>query len=216
MSSKKVLVSCTVISLQDARFVYPCCKFCLSRSTEESELRSRCVKCGFTCEVQNVDYRYRLSLKVSRGRNLFGLTVFGGCLNSFFGISAGDLQRFVESEKPEGPLSSQQLLIKAVEDCFIGKSFVFGFKLSGLDTEGCLLSDSTQKPAVEDLHGYGSQHQKWIHASLQKTQEDMLYNRSLWMMSEAFRHNMYIHHGLNLSQDGLQKSFYCPRAKKLL
>ncbi|XP_036444885.1 DNA damage-induced apoptosis suppressor protein [Colossoma macropomum] len=142
MSSKKVLVSCTVISLQDTRFVYPCCKFCLSRSTEESDLRSRCVKCGFTCDVRNVDYRYRLSLKVSRGRNLFGLTVFGGCLNSFFGISAGDLQRFVESGKSDGPQSLQQLLIKAVEDCFIGKSFVFGFKLSGLDAEGCLLSDS--------------------------------------------------------------------------
>ncbi|XP_017575364.1 DNA damage-induced apoptosis suppressor protein isoform X2 [Pygocentrus nattereri] len=93
MGSEKVLVSCTVISLQDTRFVYPCCKFCLSRSTEESDLR------------------------------------------------------FVESEKPEGPQSLQQLLTKAVEDCFIGKSFVFGFKLSGLDTEGCLLSDSVGSSA---------------------------------------------------------------------
>ncbi|XP_066502384.1 DNA damage-induced apoptosis suppressor protein [Hoplias malabaricus] len=139
MNTKKVLVSCTVISLQDTRFVYPCCKFCLSRSTLESDLRYRCIKCGFTCDIQNVDYRYRLSFKVSRGRNIFGVTVFGGCLNSFFGIPAGGLQRFVDSGKQEGPLSIQHLLIKAVEDCFIGKKFIFGFKLNGLSD--CTLFD---------------------------------------------------------------------------
>ncbi|KAI4877909.1 hypothetical protein NFI96_017406, partial [Prochilodus magdalenae] len=103
---------------------------------------SRCVKCGFTCDVQNVDYRYRLSLKVSRGRNIFDVTIFGGCLNSFFGITAADLQRFVDSGKPEGAHNLHQLLTKAVEDCFIGKTFVFGFKLSGLEAEGCLLDES--------------------------------------------------------------------------
>lgn len=35
----------------------------------------------------------------------------------------------MESEKFEGPQSLQQLLIKAVEDCFIGKCLVFGFKV---------------------------------------------------------------------------------------
>lgn len=141
MNTKRVLLSCTVISLQDTRFVYPCCKYCVSRLTEESDLRSRCPKCGFTCDAQNVDYRFRLSLKVSRDTSLFGVTVFGGCLNPFFGITASGLQRFVVSEKFDGPQSLQQLLIKAVEDCFIGKCFVFGFKLSGHDAESCLLGE---------------------------------------------------------------------------
>ncbi|KAG7321094.1 hypothetical protein KOW79_015509 [Hemibagrus wyckioides] len=143
MTTKRVLLSCTVISLQDTRFVYPCCEFCLSRLTEESHSRSRCHKCGFTCDTQNVDYRFRLSLKVSRDTSLFGVTIFGGCLNPFFGITAGALQRFLESEKFEGPQSLQQLLIKAVEDCFIGKCLVFGFKLSGRDAESCLLGQHT-------------------------------------------------------------------------
>lgn len=59
--------------------------------------RSRCLKCGFTCDTQNVDYRFRLSLKVSRDTRLFGVTVFGGCLNRFFGITAGGLQRYTSS-----------------------------------------------------------------------------------------------------------------------
>ncbi|XP_035383019.1 uncharacterized protein ddias [Electrophorus electricus] len=117
MTSKRVLLSCTVISLQDTRFLYPCCNFCLSRLIEECDLRSRCPKCGL---------RYD-------NKNIFGLTVFGGCLNSFFGITAGDLQRFVCSER-QGLQSVQHLLTKAVEDCFIGKCFVFGFKASGLDS----------------------------------------------------------------------------------
>uniref|UniRef100_A0A8B9KH54 Replication factor A C-terminal domain-containing protein n=1 Tax=Astyanax mexicanus TaxID=7994 RepID=A0A8B9KH54_ASTMX len=150
-SGRKVLVNCCVIALQDSRLLYPCCKLCLCRSAEESDSRSRCIKCGFTCDIQNVDYRYRLSLKVSRGRNILRVTVFGGCLNPFFGVTAGDLQRFVDSEQAEGPHSLHQLLIKSVEDCFIGKSFVFGFKLSGLEAESCLLNE--QNPSL----GFGAE-----------------------------------------------------------
>ncbi|XP_076835725.1 DNA damage-induced apoptosis suppressor protein [Brachyhypopomus gauderio] len=132
MTTTRVLLSCTALSLQDTCFMYPCCKCCLSRLIEESDLRSRCPKCGFRYEKHNMDYRYRLSLMVYRDKNIFGVTVFGGCLNSFFGITAGDLQRFVHSTR-QGQQSLKHLLIKAVEDCFIGKCFVFGFKDSGLD-----------------------------------------------------------------------------------
>lgn len=38
-------------------------------------------------------YRYRLSLKVARDGCIFALTVFGTCLNPFFGIDASGLQR---------------------------------------------------------------------------------------------------------------------------
>uniref|UniRef100_A0A671RM76 DNA damage-induced apoptosis suppressor protein-like n=1 Tax=Sinocyclocheilus anshuiensis TaxID=1608454 RepID=A0A671RM76_9TELE len=128
MSNRRALVSCTVLSLQDSCFVYPCCKGCLSRLSQESK-RAICGRCGFTCDLQNVDYRYRLSFKVSRNQDIFGVTVFGGCLNPFFGITAGGLQRCIDLEKTEGTHTVQQLLVKAVEDCFIGRCVIFGLKV---------------------------------------------------------------------------------------
>ncbi|XP_043076883.1 DNA damage-induced apoptosis suppressor protein isoform X1 [Puntigrus tetrazona] len=128
MSNTRALVSCTILSLQDTCFVYPCCKCCLSRLIQESK-RAICGKCGFTCDLQNVDYRYRLSFKVSRKQDIFGVTVFGGCLNPFFGITAGGLQRCIDLEKTEGTHTVQQLLVKAVEDCFIGRCVIFGLKV---------------------------------------------------------------------------------------
>nr|XP_055035475.1 DNA damage-induced apoptosis suppressor protein isoform X1 [Misgurnus anguillicaudatus] len=130
MSNTRALLSCTVLSLQDSSFVYPSCKNCLSRINQETSKRATCARCGFSCDLQNVDYRYRLSLKVSRNQDIFGVTVFGGCLNSFFGITAGGLQKFIELEKSNGKQTIQQLLIKAVEDCFIGRCVVFGLKVS--------------------------------------------------------------------------------------
>ncbi|KAA0720084.1 DNA damage-induced apoptosis suppressor protein [Triplophysa tibetana] len=128
MSNIRSLVSCTILSLQDSCLLYSCCKCCLSRLTQENK-RATCYRCGFTCDLKNVDYRYRLSVKVSRNQDIFGVTVFGGCLNPFFGITAGDLQRCIESEKSNGPHIVQQLLIKAVEDCFIGRCVVLGLKV---------------------------------------------------------------------------------------
>ncbi|XP_077089240.1 uncharacterized protein ddias [Siphateles boraxobius] len=128
MSNTRALVSCTILSLQDSCFIYPCCKGCLSRLIQESK-RATCGRCGFTCDLQNVDYRYRLSFKVSRNQDIFGVTVFGGCLNPFFGITAGCLQRCIDSERTDGTHTVQQLLVKAVEDCFIGRCVIFGLKV---------------------------------------------------------------------------------------
>ncbi|XP_067279388.1 DNA damage-induced apoptosis suppressor protein [Pseudorasbora parva] len=128
MSNTRALVSCTILSLQDSCFIYPCCKGCLSRLIQENK-RATCGRCGFTCDLQNVDYRYRLSFKVSRNQDIFGVTVFGGCLNPFFGIAAGGLQQFIDVEKADGTHTVQQLLVKAVEDCFIGRCVIFGLKV---------------------------------------------------------------------------------------
>ncbi|XP_005161311.1 DNA damage-induced apoptosis suppressor protein isoform X1 [Danio rerio] len=128
MSSTRALVSCSILSLQDSCFVYPCCKDCLSRVSLENK-RVTCGRCGFTCDSQNVDYRYRLSFKVSRNQDIFGVTVFGGCLNPFFGITAGGLQRYIELQKSDGKHTVQELLVKALEDCFIGRSVIFGLKV---------------------------------------------------------------------------------------
>ncbi len=56
--------------------------------------RCRCSKCGYSCLREQVDHRYRLSLRVTRDTCIFGVTVFGSSLNPFFGIHASGLQRW--------------------------------------------------------------------------------------------------------------------------
>ncbi|XP_041846388.1 uncharacterized protein ddias [Melanotaenia boesemani] len=131
MSVRRTLVQCTVLSLQDTCVFYPCCKGCFSRIDAEQHdaTRYRCSKCGYRCMREQIEYRYRLSLRVTRNRCIFGVTVFGNSLNQFFGIHASGLQKLVETE----PSTRSTLLVKAVKDCFIGKHFIFGIKLSGAE-----------------------------------------------------------------------------------
>ncbi|CAG5853598.1 unnamed protein product [Menidia menidia] len=132
MSVERALVDCAVLSLQDTRLFYPCCKSCfLKIDAEERDVtRLGCSRCGFTCPRDQADYRYRLSLRVIRNKCIFGVTVFGKSLNPFFGIHATGLQRLVENVNG----SRFSLLVKAVEDCFIGRHFIFGIKLSATET----------------------------------------------------------------------------------
>ncbi|KAM7406321.1 hypothetical protein PAMP_000705 [Pampus punctatissimus] len=133
MSVRRALVDCAVLSLQDACVFYPCCKSCFVRIDvqQQDTTRCRCSRCGYSCLKAQVDYRYRLSLKVTRDESIFGVTVFGNCLNPFFGIHASGLQRLVENL--DGPVESSTrstLLVKAVKDCFIGRHFIFGIKVA--------------------------------------------------------------------------------------
>lgn len=43
-----------------------------------------------------MEYRYRLSLTVARDGCMFVVTVFGPCLNPFFGIDASAFQRLAQ------------------------------------------------------------------------------------------------------------------------
>ncbi|XP_047436167.1 uncharacterized protein ddias isoform X2 [Mugil cephalus] len=131
MSVRRALVDCAVLSLQDTCIFYPCCKGCFSRIEVEQQdtTRCRCSKCGYSCLKEQLDYRYRLSLKVARDRCIFGVTVFGNSLNPFFGIDASGLQKLVENvDGPVVPSTRFTLLLKAVKDCFIGRHFIFGLK----------------------------------------------------------------------------------------
>ncbi|XP_068451098.1 uncharacterized protein ddias [Clinocottus analis] len=129
MPVRRALVQCAVLSLQGPCVFYPCCKDCFSRADVEQQdpTRCRCSKCGSSCQREQVDYRYRLSLRVSRDTCIFGVTVFGSCLNPFFGIHAKGLHRLVENV--DGAPTGSTLLMKAVKDCFIGRHFIFGIKV---------------------------------------------------------------------------------------
>ncbi|XP_045909070.1 DNA damage-induced apoptosis suppressor protein [Micropterus dolomieu] len=156
MSVRRALVDCVVLSLQDACVVYPCCKGCFSRIYVEQQdtTRCRCSKCGYSCPREQVEHRYRLSLRVARERCIFGVTVFGTCLNVFFGLPASGLQRLVEnSEGPAGASARSTFLVKAVEDCFIGRHFVFGIKVTETERRpwlgGAVANGSSSKNTVQ-------------------------------------------------------------------
>ncbi|XP_029001028.1 DNA damage-induced apoptosis suppressor protein [Betta splendens] len=135
MSVRRLLVEAAVISLQDSRVYYPYCKNCFSRTDVEQE-HTRCFKCGYRCLKEHTDYRYRLSLKVVRDKSIFGVTVFGTSLNPFFGIQASGLKRLVDNvDGAVGASTRSTSLVKAVEDCFIGRRFIFGIKVTGTESE---------------------------------------------------------------------------------
>ncbi|XP_064208211.1 uncharacterized protein ddias isoform X1 [Anguilla rostrata] len=139
MVSGHTQLICSVLSLRDSCVLYPSCPQCVSRlQKKHPELRCSCQKCGFACMEENISYRYRLSLNVKRYNDIFGVTVFGSCLNPYFGIPAVGLQRFYDdalrtAEDPHGDCV-RRLLLKAVEDCFVGRQFEFGIKLTGHKT----------------------------------------------------------------------------------
>ncbi|XP_024152070.1 DNA damage-induced apoptosis suppressor protein isoform X2 [Oryzias melastigma] len=138
MSVRRALLNCAVLSLQDSCVFYPCCKGCFSRihAEKEDSSRFRCPKCGYWCHKDQVDHRYRLSLRVLRDGCIFGVTVFGNSLNKFFGVHANELQRLVENlDGPFDQPTKSTLLVKAVKDCFIGQHFIFGLKFNETGSE---------------------------------------------------------------------------------
>ncbi|XP_076118524.1 uncharacterized protein ddias, partial [Alosa pseudoharengus] len=92
--------------------------------------RWSCVKCGRDTEAAG--YRYRLSLRVSKDCDVLGVTVFGSCLDSFFGVPAGQLHRYLNASKESrGVQMTEGLLRRSLDDCFIGRCVLLGIKLPG-------------------------------------------------------------------------------------
>ncbi|XP_027798493.2 DNA damage-induced apoptosis suppressor protein [Marmota flaviventris] len=129
MNRRRKFLLGSVLALQNSSFIYPSCQMCFSRIIFVSK-RSSCPKCGSTGEAENASYRYKLSLKVAESNKLFAITVFGSCLDTFFGLTATGLHRYIQDPNkiPEtrGSDITQNLLTKAVETCFVGQSFIFG------------------------------------------------------------------------------------------
>uniref|UniRef100_A0A8C6CU66 DNA damage induced apoptosis suppressor n=1 Tax=Moschus moschiferus TaxID=68415 RepID=A0A8C6CU66_MOSMO len=108
MNRRRKFLLASVLALQNSSFIYPSCQKCFSRIILVSK-RSNCPKCGSTGEAENAIYRYKLSLKVAESNKLFGITVFGSCLDAFFGLTATDLHRILKTsmEKIQVPVTSQ-------------------------------------------------------------------------------------------------------------
>lgn len=143
MNSVQGLLAASVISIQNSCFIYPACQNCFSRLILDSR-RFHCLKCGCTGEAKDASYRYRLSLKIADTNDLFDITVFGSCLDPFFGVTAKNLQRYIQDfnqlSGETNTESSTRALVHAVEACFIGKRFIFGVK-------GCAREDGGHSAA---------------------------------------------------------------------
>ncbi|KAM8977678.1 DNA damage-induced apoptosis suppressor protein [Pelodytes ibericus] len=130
MNGKQKFLGGSVLSIQDSSFAYPACQNCFSRVIHTSS-RIECPRCGYRCTEPS--HRYKLSMKVADGCKLYIITVFGRCLDPFFGIGANSLQRHLEDSVPApGRLAGdqvQELMFRAVDYCFVGRSFLFGVKV---------------------------------------------------------------------------------------
>uniref|UniRef100_A0A8C0S867 Replication factor A C-terminal domain-containing protein n=1 Tax=Canis lupus familiaris TaxID=9615 RepID=A0A8C0S867_CANLF len=111
MNRGRKFLLASVLALQNSNFIYPSCQKCFSRIILVSK-RSRCPKCGFTGKAENVSYRYKLSLKIADSNNLFVITVFGSCLDAFFGLTANGLHRILETntDKVQIPITPSNAL----------------------------------------------------------------------------------------------------------
>uniref|UniRef100_A0A671G2U9 DNA damage induced apoptosis suppressor n=1 Tax=Rhinolophus ferrumequinum TaxID=59479 RepID=A0A671G2U9_RHIFE len=107
MNKRRKFLLASVLGLQSSSFIYPACQKCYSRIILLSK-RSNCPKCGSTGKVENASYRYKLSIKVAESNKLFGITIFGRCLDAFFGLTATDLHRILKTKlgKVQIPITS--------------------------------------------------------------------------------------------------------------
>ncbi|GCC22400.1 hypothetical protein chiPu_0000787 [Chiloscyllium punctatum] len=133
MNMKRSFIVASILCLRDTCFLYPACYECGSRLLLNLG-RYHCLKHGYVSTAQDMHYRYRLSVKVARKNDIFNITVFGSCLEPYFGETAGCLQRYCEGLKKklqeQKEKKNQDLLVQAVKYCFIGRSFIFGVKAS--------------------------------------------------------------------------------------
>ncbi|XP_066475798.1 DNA damage-induced apoptosis suppressor protein [Tiliqua scincoides] len=151
MNGRRRLLAASIISIQNANFVYPSCQNCLSRLLLDSK-RYSCLRCGHSGDAKDTNYRYRLSLEVTDAHDVFEVTVFGSCLDAYFGVTAKGLQRYIEELNQEAGepdrAASSGVVAEAVETCFIGKKFVFGVK----DSIKCNDASSLQNDCKADRH----------------------------------------------------------------
>ncbi|XP_032075137.1 uncharacterized protein LOC116509938 [Thamnophis elegans] len=125
----------SVISIQNRSFVYPSCHSCFSKISLQCK-RYNCQKCGCSGNTKEANYRYRLSLEVADTHDVFEVTVFGSCLDTYFGVTAKDLQRYIKELNREAGEDENDAVFgavsHAVETCFVGKKFVFRIKSSDM------------------------------------------------------------------------------------
>ncbi|XP_063398055.1 uncharacterized protein LOC134683000 [Mytilus trossulus] len=130
MPEKRHMILCTVTDVRDGQVVYPCCSQCCSKLRSDCfQDRWQCLKCGCSSTTEDLDWRYRLSLKVTDGHTLANICLFGSVLQPYFGMSTNQFVRFLRKiESMYG--NSEDILLLGLKHCFIGQHYYFGVKAS--------------------------------------------------------------------------------------
>ncbi|XP_068701542.1 uncharacterized protein [Montipora foliosa] len=129
MDTRSVFVLAKVVSIRN-KFFYPCCTKCHKKVHTRCDDESifSCQQCMQEYNAESVQYRYRVSLLASDRSQLVQITVFGSCLDRFFGTSATFFARFLNGSVFDALPS--HLVYQAVQQCFVGSLLQFGFRIS--------------------------------------------------------------------------------------
>ncbi|XP_022804312.1 uncharacterized protein LOC111341584 [Stylophora pistillata] len=144
METQSVFVLATVLSMRD-KFCYPCCTRCRKKvHTRENELTFWCERCREMYRTESVQYRYRISVMAADRTQLGQVTVFGSCLDRFFGTTATSFMRLVTSlSTVPSTIPWSRVVYQAMEQCFVGSLLHFGFRVSPPCRRGSKISHSS-------------------------------------------------------------------------
>uniref|UniRef100_A0A8C4PZV1 Uncharacterized protein n=1 Tax=Eptatretus burgeri TaxID=7764 RepID=A0A8C4PZV1_EPTBU len=87
-------------------------------------MREMCTRCNLLCSP-----RHRLALQVACPPQLLPLTIYGNCLDPFFGCSAGDLYNRLGAEWLECNPQAKAKLLGMLQLCFVGRHFLFAVRV---------------------------------------------------------------------------------------
>ncbi|XP_071086971.1 serine-rich adhesin for platelets-like [Haliotis cracherodii] len=130
MGEGRILVQATVTSISDDHILYPCCVQCYSKMLQDIHYkhnRWRCLKCGLSCGVEELEWRYRLRMTVADTNEYRQVAVFGRTLQPFFGTSANAFHKFLSYLQRTKCEVADTTLKQAIYHVFVGQPFLFGF-----------------------------------------------------------------------------------------
>ncbi|ESP00002.1 hypothetical protein LOTGIDRAFT_112960, partial [Lottia gigantea] len=128
----RILIHASVIAVKDDQILYPCCKQCYSKlQHEEYEKEWICFKCSIVYEESKLEWRFRLSITVAEKASVTDIALFGKTLEPYFGTSAERFHRYFTcsvflGKIDEDNLLEENMLLSALEETFVGQSFIFG------------------------------------------------------------------------------------------
>ncbi|KAK7097153.1 hypothetical protein V1264_004172 [Littorina saxatilis] len=129
MGEQRSLIQATVVGVNDASFLYPCCIQCYAKMLHNVHSHVwQCVRCNQTRGVSDLRWRYRLSLCVADSSSTANLSLFGGTLLQHFGCDADTFHQFISGSHGNGGFLEEDVMVQAVCTALVGRSYIFCVK----------------------------------------------------------------------------------------
>uniref|UniRef100_UPI0035902018 DNA damage-induced apoptosis suppressor protein isoform X2 n=1 Tax=Myxine glutinosa TaxID=7769 RepID=UPI0035902018 len=121
MCERRCALRGVVVVVRDALLQHRGCRMCGIFVHRET-----CTRCNLLCPP-----RHRLALQVACPPQLLPLTIYGTCLDPFFGCSAGDIYKQLGAERLESNPQAKAKLLGMLQLCFVGRHFLFAVRVPG-------------------------------------------------------------------------------------